>query len=277
MSSAIGATHTVRSVDGTTISYLTVGSGPSVLVIPGVLSTATDYASFARALAQHFAVSTIERRGRGASGPQGDDYSILKECEDVLALRQEIGASLLVGHSYGGLIALEVTRNNRAFSKIAVYEPGVSIDGSMPIDWIPRYESQLAEEKHLDAFVDFALADAPAHLRKTPHWLMKLLIRLLFLRSPSSRKMLKLLHQNAREWTEIARLDNAYGHYREIAAGVLLMCGGSDSSAVDLVMQRLPAVIPHCNTRVFPRLDHFGIERTAPREVADVISAYFLT
>jgi hypothetical protein len=89
--------------------------------------------------------------------------------------------------------------------------------------------------------------------------------------------MLKLLHQNAREWTEIARLDNAYGHYREIAAGVLLMCGGSDSSAVDLVMQRLPAVIPHCNTRVFPRLDHFGIERTAPREVADVISAYFLT
>jgi predicted alpha/beta superfamily hydrolase len=39
---------------------------------------------------------------------------------------------LIVGHSYGGLIALEVARNNEAFNKIAVYEPGVSIDGSMP-------------------------------------------------------------------------------------------------------------------------------------------------
>jgi surfactin synthase thioesterase subunit len=30
------------------------------------------------------------------------------------------GASLLVGHSYGGLVALEVARNNTAFTKLAV-------------------------------------------------------------------------------------------------------------------------------------------------------------
>jgi hypothetical protein len=99
----IGATHSVRSKDGTTISYLSIGGGPSVLVLPGVLSMAADYAAFARALAEHFTVHTIERRGRGESG-----------------------------HSYGGLVALEVARNNTAFTKIAVYEPGVSIDGSMP-------------------------------------------------------------------------------------------------------------------------------------------------
>ena len=91
---------------------------------------AADYATFARALSEHFTVHTIERRGRGESGPQGDDYSIVKECEDVLALQAETGAALLVGHSYGGLVALEVARNNKTFSKIAVYEPGVSIDGS---------------------------------------------------------------------------------------------------------------------------------------------------
>jgi pimeloyl-ACP methyl ester carboxylesterase len=91
----IGATHTVRSKDGTTISYLSVGGGPSVLVIPGVLSMASDYAAFARALAEHFTVHTIERRGRDESGPQGDDYSIVKECEDVLALRAETGASFV--------------------------------------------------------------------------------------------------------------------------------------------------------------------------------------
>ena len=125
----IGTNHTVLSRDGTRIGYLSVGRGPSVLVLPGVLSMAADYAAFARALSEHFTVHTIERRGRGESGPQGDDYSIVKECEDVLALQAETDAALVVGHSYGGLIALEAARNNTAFSRIAVYEPGVSLTG----------------------------------------------------------------------------------------------------------------------------------------------------
>jgi pimeloyl-ACP methyl ester carboxylesterase len=273
----IGATHTVRSKDGTTISYLSLGGGPSVLVIPGVLSMASDYAAFARALAEHFTVHTIERRGRGESGPQGEDYSIVKECEDVLTLRAETGASLLVGHSYGGLVALEVARHNTAFTKIAVYEPGVSIDGSMPTGWMTSYEKKLAEHKDLDALVEFTLADAPPPLSKTPPWLMKLLMLLFFIRFPQSRQMLGLLQQNLREWREIARLDSSYEHYREIAAGVLLMYGGkSNSKAVDLAMERLAAILPHSETKEFPKLDHFGIERTAPREVAKAVSDYFL-
>ena len=67
----LGTSHTVRSRDGTRIGYLSVGDGPAVLVIPGVLSMAADYAAFARALSEHFTVHTIERRGRGESGPQG--------------------------------------------------------------------------------------------------------------------------------------------------------------------------------------------------------------
>src|SRR5690349_19841296 len=160
-----GTSHAVRSRDGTRIGCLSVGTGPAVLVIPGVLSMAADYAAFARALAEHFTVHTIERRGRGESGPQGADYSIIKECEDVLALQTETGASLLVGHSYGGLVALEVARNNKALTKIAVYEPGVSIDGSMSIDWMPVYEKKLAEKKDFDALIECALGVGPEHVR----------------------------------------------------------------------------------------------------------------
>src|SRR5258707_8540331 len=108
-------TNTVRSSDGTTITYLTVGRGPAVIVIPGVLSLASSYSAFAQALAAKcFTVHTIERRGHGQSGPQGNDYSIVKECEDVLALQRKTGTSLLFGHSFGGFIALEVARNNQA-------------------------------------------------------------------------------------------------------------------------------------------------------------------
>jgi len=273
----IGTSHTALSGDGTRIGYLSVGEGPSILVIPGVLSMAVDYAAFARALSEHFKVHTIERRGRGESGPQGDDYSIVKECEDVLALREETGAALLVGHSYGGLVALEAARNGKAFSKIAVYEPAVSIGGSMPTAWMPGYEKRLAEKRNLDALVEFTLADAPRRIQKTPRWLMKLILLVLMSFSRQYRQMLDLLDQNLREWREIARLDSSWEHYREIAAGVLLMYGGkSDSAAVTLAMERLAAILPHAETKEFPRLDHFGIERTAPREVAKAVGDYFL-
>ena len=268
--------HTVSSRDGTKICFLSTGRGPSVLVIPGVLSMAADYSAFARALAEHFAVHTIERRGRGESGPQGDDYSIVKECEDVLAVRTETGASLLVGHSYGGLVALEVARNNPRFTKIALYEPGVSINGSMPTGWMPSYEKKLSEGRNVDAFVEFTLADAPPRIRRIPPWLMKLITLCLVSTSRQYRQMLGLLRQNLREWREIAKLDNSHENYREVTAGVLLMHGGkSDSTAVDLAMERLAAVLPHSETKGFPTLDHFGIERTAPREVAKAVSDYF--
>jgi len=273
----IGISHTVFSRDGTRIGYLSVGGGPSVLVVPGVLSMAADYAAFARALSEHFMVHTIERRGRGESGPQGDAYSIVKECEDVLALQAKTSASFLVGHSYGGLVALEVSRNSKAFSKIAVYEPGVSIDGSMPTAWMPGYEKKLAEKRNLDALVEFTLADAPPRIQRMPAWLMKLLLLVLVSCSRQYRQMLGLLHQNLREWQEIARLDSSCENYREIAGGVLLMYGGkSDSKAVTLAMERLAAVLPHSVTKEFPRLDHFGIERTAPREVAQAVTDFFL-
>ena len=271
-----GELRTVNSKDDTIVSFLSVGKGSGVIVLPGVLSLARDYAVFASALADNFAVHTLERRGRGRSGPQGDDYSIQKEIDDVLTLQRETAASFLVGHSYGGLVALEAARNNDAFTKIAVYEPGVSIDGSMPVCWMQGYEKKLAENRNLDALVEFTLADAPARLAKIPAWLMKLMLRLFFVRYPGSKQMLGLLKQNLSEWREIARLDGHYMDYREISATVLLLYGGrSDSRAVDLVIERLPAVIPHCETRVFPKLDHFGIERTAPREVAKVIGDFF--
>jgi pimeloyl-ACP methyl ester carboxylesterase len=276
MSTTTDTTHAVLSQDGAKISYLTMGSGPSVLVIPGALSMAADYAAFASALAEHFTVHIIERRGRGRSSPQGDDYSMIKECEDVLALQQKTGASLLVGHSFGGLVALEVARHNPSLSKLAVYEPGVSIDGSIPMGWMPGYEKKLAEENYAGAFVEFLIGMGPERIRKIPHWYMKLLLPLI-MNSHERKQMLGLLQENLREHKEVARLDNSYENYQEISAGVLLMYGGKDHTVqAERSIKRLAAVFPRSETKEFPKLDHFGIDKKAPREVARAVSAYFL-
>ncbi len=64
MSTTTPTTHAVLSQDGAKISYLSMGSGPSVLVIPGALSMAADYATFASALAEHFRLHHRTPRAR---------------------------------------------------------------------------------------------------------------------------------------------------------------------------------------------------------------------
>jgi pimeloyl-ACP methyl ester carboxylesterase len=271
----IGESGTVVSRDGAAINFLTLGSGPSVIVVPGALSTAAGYTRFGQALAAHFSVHIIERRGRGRSPAQDSDYSMRAECDDVIALQRETGASLLVGHSFGGLVALETARNNPALAKMAVYEPGVSIDHSIGMDWMPGYQEKLAANRPLDAFIEYSLATGPDRARRTPRWLMKLLLPF-FLSASDRRTMLGLLPQNLREHQQIERLDSSYQHYREISAEVLLMRGGKTGiSWVTLAMDRLHAVLPRSETTEFPSLDHFGIDKKDPQSVADVVAAFF--
>jgi hypothetical protein len=52
--------------------------------------------------------------------------------------------------------------------------------------------------------------------------------------------------------------------------------GKSNTTWVDLAMERLAVVLPRSETKEFPKLDHFGIDKKAPREVAKAVSAYFL-
>jgi pimeloyl-ACP methyl ester carboxylesterase len=271
-----GALNSARSLDGATISYLTVGSGPAALVIPGALSMAAGYHRFASALAKHFTVHIIERRGRGLSSPQGDDYGMRKEVEDVAAIQRQTGAALLVGHSYGGLIALEAARALPAITRVAVYEPGVSIDGSIPMGWMPGYQRKLAEQRRLDAFIEFSLGIGPDRARNTPPWLMKLMLPF-FINAHERHTMLGLLPQNLREHQEVARLDSSYQRYREINADVLLMYGGKSGARwVNLAMERLPGVLARSATQAFPKLNHFGIDKQDPAAVAETVSAFFL-
>jgi pimeloyl-ACP methyl ester carboxylesterase len=267
----------LTSADGSTIGYSSVGGGPSVIVVPGALSTAATYGEFARQLAgSGFLVHVIERRGRGASGPQRDDYGIAKERDDVLALQERTRASYLVGHSYGGLIALEAARGNSAFAKVAVYEPGVSIGGSIPVNWISLFEQRLAAGQPLDALAVFSLAAGPARARRTPRWLMRLLLPHV-VGKEALAELLDLLPTTIREHRELARLDGSVVSYREISASVLLMSGGrSGLSWVETAFSALTETLPRSERLEFAKLDHFGIDKRAPAEVAKAVAGYFL-
>jgi pimeloyl-ACP methyl ester carboxylesterase len=267
--------NTLQCLDGARVDYLTVGCGPPVIVIPGTLSTAADYSIFAAALARDFTVHTIERRGRGGSSPQGKDYGILTECSDVLALQRLTGASRIFGHSYGGLIALEASRGNVNARKVAVYDPGVSVDGSIALDWLEDCERLVAAGKPLDGLARFSIAAGPRGARWMPTLLMKALLPRVV---PAERlpKMLVLLPTSLREHEVVGSLDSGHARYREISADVLVMTSGrSGPDYVPKAARVLADVIPSLKVQAFPSLNHFGPDQSGPEEVARAASAFF--
>lgn len=263
---------TVTSNDGTVIHYETIGRGPALVIVPGALAVAADYSPLANVLAHEFTVHTMERRGRGLSGPQGDQYSLSKECEDVAALQARTGARYILGHSFGGLITLEVARNNPVLTHVAVYEPGVSIDGSIPVAWVPVCQAELRERRFSDAFVTFVRGINPSTSGKAPRWLLKVILAVV-ISARERRQKYHLLDGTIREHQEAARLNNSYPSYREISAHVLFMAGSRSQEAVAIAF-RLAAVVHGARVVVGDELDHFAPEKK-PDQVAKEIVAHF--
>jgi pimeloyl-ACP methyl ester carboxylesterase len=271
---------TVRSADGTPVAFETFGAGEGLIVVGGALRSGRDYVPFARALEQSLAVHVIDRRGRGASGPQGPDYSIDKEVEDVLAVQDATGAEAIFGHSYGGLIALEAARRNSVFSRVIVYEPGVSVAGSIPVDWIEPARDFLAAGATRGAFATMVRQNghAPALLRRLPLTYARLILRLV-IRQGAWQEMEPLFGASLAEHEQAALLDDgSVDRYSAIAARVLLL-GGSKSPrylTTDL-FDALQRTIPRTDVEVIDGLDHLAPDEKAPDVVAGRVRRYLAT
>jgi pimeloyl-ACP methyl ester carboxylesterase len=267
----------VKSKDGTVICYKSIGQGPGVIVLHGALSSSDDFTLFAQELADSFTVHVIDRRGRGMSGPQGNEYSIDKECEDLQAVQEATGAAFLFGHSFGGLVALETARMNILFTKIALYEPGVSIKRSIPTTWLPKYEKALNKNDTYGAFAIFVRALGPVKSMKLiPIWYLKLILRIM-LRNEHWKHMERLLPESLNEHQEVGRLDSTFSNYSAISADTLLIAGGKSPEYARNTMRVLDQTMPNTKTLVLPNLSHLAPDnRNSPAVVGQQVKHHFL-
>jgi pimeloyl-ACP methyl ester carboxylesterase len=93
------------------IDYDESGSGPAVVLVPGSCSTGAAWRPVIAALNGRFRCVTTSLLGYGATAERRteSDPAIRHEAEVVEAvIRQAGGAVHLVGHSFGGLVALAV-------------------------------------------------------------------------------------------------------------------------------------------------------------------------
>jgi pimeloyl-ACP methyl ester carboxylesterase len=149
MEAAIENTQVI-SADGTAIAVSVTGTGDPLVIVHGSLGVAADWQAVADELAADMTVYVMDRRGRAGS-VDTTPFSFQREQEDVAAVLRLAGpGAVLLGHSYGGLIALE-TAVSEPVAALVVYEPPFPIDGAVSIEALPSYEQAIAEGRPDDA------------------------------------------------------------------------------------------------------------------------------
>lgn len=264
--------HTVRSSDGTVIAFRSFGTGEPVIVVGGAMRTASDYVRFGAELGRQFEVHVLERRGRGASGPLGPTYSIASECADVLAVGNATGASLAFGHSYGGLVLLDAAARGAPFTHLALYEPAVSVAGSIPTGWLDEYRRRLAAGDPRGAFASFVKGSghAPAAMAELPTWYVRGVLTVAL--RTRWHTMAPLLEANAREHEQVARLDGSIERYATIESGVSLLYGSRSPRAQTSTLLDLHRLLPASTVEMMEGLDHNAPDEKAPAVVADRVA-----
>lgn len=216
----------------------------------------------------------VQRRGRGGSGPQGHRYCIDRECEDIEAVRGATGARLIFGHSFGGLAALRATCGSADYDAVAVHEPAVSVNGSIPADWTGRARGEVTAGADLEAFLTFIRGVNPDQTGRVPRPLLRIILKHAIPRA-EMRQNLTVMPQVITEHGEVGRLDGRFADYREVAAATLIMRGkGRDTSRQSVALAQLAETIPHAETMTFPKLNHFAPEKK-PGKVAEAVLRFF--
>jgi pimeloyl-ACP methyl ester carboxylesterase len=100
--------------DGCRLAYQVAGDGPPVLLIQGVGVHGGGWTPQLEALSREFRCLAFDNRGMGASQPLTRSLSVGRMAADALALidRQGWDSAHVVGHSLGGLIAMELALTN---------------------------------------------------------------------------------------------------------------------------------------------------------------------
>ena len=167
----------VISADGTRIGFERRGSGSPLVLVHGGTVDHTCWAAVMPALAEHFTVYAMDRRGCGLSG-DAESYALEREFEDVVAVVDDIGGPVdLLGHSFGAVCALEAARRTPNIRRLVIYEPPpTGVAGYFPPDAVARTKEVLATGDRDGALSTFYLEVCempPAELeaeRSRPDW-----------------------------------------------------------------------------------------------------------
>lgn len=253
----------IRSSDGTSIAFTRTGGGVPLLLIHGTAGSAARWAGVTPQLAQHFSVFALDRRGRGGSGDT-QEYSLEREVDDAVALIDRAGQpAFVLGHSFGGLVALEAARQRPQIAGLILYEPPIRCaEPVFPAALIERLEQVLLDEGPeavLEAFMMTVAGVTPAQLT-----VMK--------QAPAWPQRIASAHTLARELRASEQYDFIPERFRDLSVPVRLFLGSETVGFAKAGIERLAAVLPNSSTVMFAGQGHTAMDTDPEAFVAEVLS-----
>jgi pimeloyl-ACP methyl ester carboxylesterase len=246
--------QTVTSADGTPIAYWRSGDGPPLVLVHGGFDDHNVWAPVLPAFEEGFTVYAVDRRGRGASG-DGTGHSLESEAADIAEVVDSIGGQEeeevnLLGHSYGGLCALEAARRTTHLRRLVLYEPAVpaGID-FFPPGVIERIETLVGEGKPEEAGTVFVrdVAKLPPDvldfLREDPSW-------------PAS---VAAAHTLPREMRAVEGYVLDPARLRNLETPTLLLLGGDSPPSIKAATEAVDEALPNSRIVVMPGQEHVAM------------------
>jgi pimeloyl-ACP methyl ester carboxylesterase len=249
--------HSILSQDGTPIRYFRRGHGPAILLIHGTAADHSRWAPVLSALQRHFTVCAMDRRGRGGSG-DGAAYRMEDEFADVAAVIEAIddGRVAVVGHSYGGVCAMESVFRNAGIRRLVLYEPPIAVLGgsdraSQAIADVRRLIAEGDREGALEYFFG-QIAQMPPRaltaMRALPDW----------------AKQVRAVHTVLRELEAMSRYDLRPERFRDWNVPTLLLLGGDSPPVYRAGIERMQSILLGSKIAVLEGQGHMAM-KTAPK------------
>ena len=254
----------IPSRDGTLIAVECAGAGPNLVIVHGGTGDRSRWKPLFPFFASHFTVCAMDRRGRGASGDSAD-YSLQNGAEDVAAVvRSRPGTVFVLGHSIGGVCALEAAFLTDKISKLVLYEPPLwdrnhgAIATKME-NMIRAGESEQALVTFLQEIVMISPSEL-ARMKAQPSWPHR-------------------VADVGKQIREIRALD-AYHFDAKRLSGLkipTLLLTGSQTVSPDLkrAISSLMDCLPNRSLIVFQGQEHNAMD-TIPREFAETVTRFLL-
>ena len=250
----------VVSADGTPIAVWQSGTGRPLLLIHGAAADHSRWAPVLPAFEERFTVLAIDRRGRGASG-DADVYALEREYEDVAAVIDWAGEPVdVIGHSYGGICALEAASLTGGIRRLVLYEPPMGFLETPP-HVVARLEELLGEgrtDELLGLFMQEVAGLTPDQvelLRSLPAWKARL----------AASSTIPREERASREYV----FDPS--RFRGLRVPTLFLQGGDSPEPFAVAGDAVAAALPDCTVVVMPGQRHAAMDTGTEVFVSEVL------